>query len=182
MATDARVRYTKMVIVQSFIKLLKDKPINRITVKEICELSEINRATFYKHYLDVYDLLDKIEVQYLDELMEVLKSRKNNTPKDVLTLIMASFKAEEEIYTAVFSANGDPSFPAKVLEKCNYVEIDQSHMSKKLTKKQQILVYQFIANGCNGILNKWISDGMKEPISEVAEFVEGLVNSSLSNL
>ena len=95
---------------------------------------------------------------------------------------MASFKAEEEIYTAVFSANGDPSFPAKVLEKCNYVEIDQSHMSKKLTKKQQIWVYQFIANGCNGILNKWISDGMKEPISEVAEFVEGLVNSSLSNL
>lgn len=182
MATDARVRYTKMVIVQSFIKLLKDKPINRITVKEICELSEINRATFYKHYLDVYDLLDKIEEQYLDELMEVLKSRKNNTPKDVLTLIMASFKAEEEIYTAVFSENGDPSFPAKVLEKCNYVEIDQSHMSKNLTKEQRIWVYQFIANGCNGILNKWISDGMKEPISEVAEFVEVLVNSSLSNL
>ena len=182
MATDARVRYTKMVIVQSFIKLLKDKSINRITVKEICELSEINRATFYKHYLDVYDLLDKIETQYLDELTEVLNSRENNTPKDVLTLIMASFKAEEEIYTAVFSENGDPSFPSKVLEKCNYVEIDQAHMSKNLTKEQRIWVYQFIANGCNGILNKWISDGMKEPISEVAEFVEVLVKSSLSKL
>lgn len=181
MATDARVRYTKMVIVQSFIRLLKNKPINRITVKEICELSEINRATFYKHYLDVYDLLDKIEAQYLDELMEVLNSRKNNTPKDILTLIMASFKAEEEIYTAVFSENGDPSFPAKVLEKCNYIEIDQSHMSKHLTKKQKTWVYQFIANGCNGILNKWISGGMKEPISEVAEFVEVLVNNTLSN-
>lgn len=184
MATDARVRYTKMVIVQSFIKLLKDKPINRITVKEICELSEINRATFYKHYLDVYDLLDKIEAQYLDELMEVLNSRKNNTPKDILTLIMASFKAEEEIYTAVFSANGDPSFPSKVIEKCNYIEIDQMQtlMSRNLTKEQQIWVYQFIANGCNGILNKWISGGMKEPISEVADFVEILVNNSLSNL
>lgn len=184
MATDARVRYTKMVIVQSFIKLLKDKPINRITVKEICELSEINRATFYKHYLDVYDLLDKIEAQYLDELMEVLNSRKNNTPKDVLTLIMASFKAGEEIYTAVFSANGDPSFPAKALEQCKYIEIDQAqaHTKKNLTKEQRVWIYQFIANGCNGILNKWISGGMKEPISEVAEFVELLVNSSLSNL
>lgn len=184
MAADARVRYTKMVIIKSFIKLLKDKPINRITVKEICEMSEINRATFYKHYLDVYDLLEKIEEQYFDELVEVLHSRENNTPKDVLTIIMASFKAEEEIYTAVFSANGDPSFPAKVLERCNYVGVNQINdcTNKKLSEEQRVWVYQFIANGCNGILNKWISGGMKEPISEVAEFMEQLVNNALTNL
>ena len=40
MASDARVRYTKMVIAQSFIKLLKEKPINKITVKAICDLSD----------------------------------------------------------------------------------------------------------------------------------------------
>lgn len=182
MATDARVRYTKMVIVQSFVKLLAEKPINRITVKEICELSEINRATFYKHYLDVYDLLDQIEAQYLEELTEVLNSRENNTPKDILTFIMASFKAEEKMYKAVFSSNGDPAFPAKVLEKCNYMSQEQIHVDKGLSGGQNVWVYQFVANGCNGILNQWISGGMKEPISEVAEFVERLVNSSLSNL
>ena len=61
MRTDARVRYTKMVIKNSFAKLLAEKPLAKVTVKEICELSEINRATFYKYYCDPFDLLDKIE-------------------------------------------------------------------------------------------------------------------------
>lgn len=50
MKSDARVRYTKMVIKNSFVKLLAKKPLEKVTVKETCELSEINRATFYKHY------------------------------------------------------------------------------------------------------------------------------------
>jgi len=118
MASDARVRYTKMVIAQSFIKLLKEKPINKITVKAICDLSELNRATFYKHYLDVYDLLDKIELQFLNELMAVLRSRENTTARDVLAFIMVKFKAEEEAYKAICSPNGDPAFPARILEAC----------------------------------------------------------------
>ena len=47
---DARKRYTQMVLKQSFLKLLKEKPVNRITVKEVCALAQLNRATFYAHY------------------------------------------------------------------------------------------------------------------------------------
>jgi len=49
MKTDARTRYTLKVIEKSLITLLKEKPMNKITVKELCELAEINRATFYTH-------------------------------------------------------------------------------------------------------------------------------------
>lgn len=49
MKSDARVRYTRMVIKNAFITLLKRKPLNKISVKQVCELAEINRATFYKH-------------------------------------------------------------------------------------------------------------------------------------
>ena len=54
---DARKRYTQMVLKQSFLKLLKEKPVNRITVKEVCALAQLNRATFYAvsyTHLDVY--------------------------------------------------------------------------------------------------------------------------------
>lgn len=182
MASDARVRYTKMVITQSFTKILKTKPINKITVKEICAMAEINRATFYKHYLDIYDLLDKIEAQFLDELRDILNSKASNTTKDILILIMTALKADEETYKAICSSNGDPTFPAKVLETCNYITQTQINIdiNKKLTQKQKEWVYQFTAHGCNGILNNWISEGMKEPISEVADFVEQLIKNSLS--
>ena len=54
---DARKRYTQMVLKQSFLKLLKEKPVNRITVKEVCALAQLNRATFYAHYSDCFALM-----------------------------------------------------------------------------------------------------------------------------
>ena len=65
MGQDARVRYTKMIIQVNFIALLKQKPLNKITVKEICEMAEINRATFYRYYLDVYNLMEQLEDEIL---------------------------------------------------------------------------------------------------------------------
>lgn len=41
---DARVRYTQRVLKESFLSLLREKPVNKITVKEVCELAELNRA------------------------------------------------------------------------------------------------------------------------------------------
>ena len=46
--SDARVRYTHRVLKESFLSLLREKPVNKITVKEVCELAELNRATFYQ--------------------------------------------------------------------------------------------------------------------------------------
>ncbi len=57
---DRRVKYTKMVLKESFIKLLEKKDISQITIKEICEDADINRATFYAHYNDQFDLMHKI--------------------------------------------------------------------------------------------------------------------------
>ena len=55
--TDARIRYTQRILKESFLILLKQKPVNKITVKEVCEMAELNRATFYAHYSDCFALL-----------------------------------------------------------------------------------------------------------------------------
>lgn len=183
MASDARVRYTKMVITQSFVKLLKTEPINRITVKQICDLAEINRATFYKHYLDVYDLLEKMEEKFLIELKAVLDSRENNMAKDVLTFIMVKFKEEEDTYKAICSPNGDATFPSKLFEVCYTFSMEHEGLTAKhISDEKKKWCYHFIAHGCNGVLNQWIADGMKEPISGVADFMECLITNTLSAL
>ena len=57
---DRRIRYTKKIIKETFLNLLEEKELNKITVSEICRISDINIATFYKYYLDLFDLFDKI--------------------------------------------------------------------------------------------------------------------------
>lgn len=106
MGLDARTRYTKMVIRSSLITLLKTKPLKKITEKEICEQSEINRATFYKYYCDVFDLVEKLEQNFLDELS---RDKQGDTPydfKDTFTFILIRIKADGELYQALFSENG----------------------------------------------------------------------------
>ena len=73
MKTDARVRYTKKVIRDSLFEILNHKSINNVTVKEVCERAELNRATFYKHYRDCYDLINQLEEEQLEEFRELFR-------------------------------------------------------------------------------------------------------------
>ena len=57
--TDPRVLRTRKLIMDSFIELSSTKEFKDITVKDITEEAMINRATFYYHFEDIYDLLEK---------------------------------------------------------------------------------------------------------------------------
>lgn len=56
---DRRTKYTLTTIKDSMLKLMEKKEISKITVTELCNLADINRATFYKYYVDIYDLIEK---------------------------------------------------------------------------------------------------------------------------
>ena len=89
---DARVRYTQKVLKESFLKLLEEKPVNKITVKEVCELAELNRATFYAHYTDCFALLESIEDEMLEGFEESLKYIRS---LDVTSLMSAIYEMIE---------------------------------------------------------------------------------------
>ena len=56
MSKNLRIKYTKMFLKNAILELLKEKPLNKITIQELCDKAEVNRSTFYAHYLDIYDL------------------------------------------------------------------------------------------------------------------------------
>lgn len=179
MSADARVRYTKAAVIRCFTELLGKMPVSKVTVTEICQMAQINRATFYKHYLDVYDLLDKIEEQFVEELKEILLGEANVTAKDALTYIMVKFKAEEEVYKAVCSENGDPDFPRKLFKVCyELLSVQNTGLPENMPGCSKEWTYRFIAHGCSGVLNVWIEGGMKEPIHEVSGFLEQIIKKA----
>ena len=66
-------KFTQKAIMMTFLEILQDKSLDKITVKDIVERAEINRNTFYYYYDDIYDLLDFI---FKDELHQVLSEAK----------------------------------------------------------------------------------------------------------
>lgn len=179
MGLDARIRYTKMVIKDAFVALLKEKPLNKVTVKEICNLAEINRATFYKYYSDPYDLLNKMEQEIMLQLQENMKTGVNNF-RDVFILILMSIRADGERYQTLFSENGDNQFPGKIFSLYyEHIAKDASNQFPGLSPTQQEWLYYYVAHGCCGILQRWISDGMKESVENVSDFVDKLIANTV---
>jgi len=177
MISDARVRYTKMVIKNSFIKLLKKQSVNKITVKEVCELAEINRATFYKHYADCFDLLTQIEDELIVELEQLIQVFPHKNHTDMFKEMFSKIKEDGELCITIASENGDSTFPNRILKLCYEHKIYPSLESQfPMDKRKQEWFYYFLASGCSGILNHWINTGMKEDVSEISNFIGDLLN------
>lgn len=60
---DKRIEKTQKAIKEAFIKLRTKKPLEKISVKELCEFAYINKSTFYSHYEDIYALSDALEYE-----------------------------------------------------------------------------------------------------------------------
>ena len=69
---DRRVRKTRRQLKECLTRLLKEKKIQDITVRELAEMADINRGTFYLHYKDVFDLMDQIKNELIEEVESVL--------------------------------------------------------------------------------------------------------------
>lgn len=66
---DLRVQRTKRNLINAFIKLRTTKPIEKITIRELADLAEINKATFYTHYKDIYDLSEQLENEVIASII-----------------------------------------------------------------------------------------------------------------
>lgn len=172
---DRRVKYTKMVLKESFITLLEKKDISQITIKEICEDADINRATFYAHYNDQYDLLRKIEDELLENINAHLAEydQQNNNLNVVITTekIFEYLKENARVYKLLLSEQGDFSFQKKLMMLVYDKIITEITDNNNITKEDAEYVYSFTITGIIGIVQKWFDDDMKKSPHFMAELV-----------
>lgn len=72
-SADRRIMMTRKLLRDAFLKLLQEKPVHAISVKELCDAAGINRTTFYNHYGSPYDLLDELSESFLSSISERLE-------------------------------------------------------------------------------------------------------------
>ena len=174
MKTDARVRYTRMRIREAFFRCLREKPVNKITVKELCELAEINRATFYTHYLDPFDLLEKLEEETLQGIESFISKRTQGRESMLLSLLNA-LDGEQNPAALLASPNGDPGFGAKITGMFRTAFIPSvAELLPDATPEQQNAAYLFLAGGCGSFVSKWLEQGRRASPEKLAGEIEAL--------
>lgn len=66
---DKRVARTRKAIRRALIELAEEKPVDKITVKELCDLAEISKPAFYSHYGTLYDVIEEIEDESVQQMI-----------------------------------------------------------------------------------------------------------------
>jgi AcrR family transcriptional regulator len=182
--TDRRVKYTKMALKQSLLELMKNQPIEKITVKDICEGADINRGTFYTHYSDPYGLLESIENELFNEILTSIES---SLKVGVISLLLAeifkSIKKNGDLCRILFSEFGDKEFLRRIV----YIAHDRSIAEWKrhipeADERELELLYTFYASGSVAIIQQWIQNGMKESPETIQMFIEKITNNGLQTL
>ena len=173
------VRNTKKKLRNGLMELMKTKPINEITAKELTELVDINRGTFYFHYSDVYDLLHQIEDEFFDQFHLVLNNVAPVSAQPYLTAIFSFLEENQDLCRIMLGNNGDIIFMQRIQdlvdEKCSYFW----QRIKEDTDKKQIGLYNaFIISGCMGIMRKWLDDGLRESPEEISALAATIITAS----
>lgn len=179
---DARVRYTRMVIEEAFLSLLQQRKASKITVTEICQKAGLNRATFYKHYLDVPDLLEQIENDLFARIRESF-SREDVKLQSFLIQMMNFTKENPARFMALGSDNGDPNLMTKTFLVC--YENAYPLMAKSMTmlpENERQMLYAYVSHGSGAVLTWWIKNGMTEPPEQVAQFILDLCSVTVDTL
>ncbi len=175
MKTDARVRYTVHMIQNVFLELLKEKPIAKITVKEICERAEINRSTFYKHYQDVYDLMEKLENEAIEAFEELLDSYAQDKNKPAIVTLLTSLRENRELLLPLITNSSKDEFMNRLTAVCS--EYALSHLTSEknyMSNPKQAAVYAYLAGGTSSIISNWMQSGTQESPQQVAGWIQAL--------
>ena len=161
---DRRVRKTKAQLRAGLARLMQKKSIKEITVKELVEEVDINRSTFYLHYTDIYQMLESIEAELMEEITHLVA----DYPLDPL----------KDICIALLGKNGDMAFVNRI-EKL-IADTVLHRLSIRLPKDNRDIeyAYAFCLNGCVGMIKTWLSSENQESTQHMAELTHKLIDNT----
>ncbi|MDO5336187.1 MAG: TetR/AcrR family transcriptional regulator [Eubacteriales bacterium] len=113
---DLRITKTESAIKSAFIELRSFKPLEKITVKELCQLACINKSTFYSHYQDIYALSDALEEEAVSSIInsiahpEYIKDKMAEFSRELCT----AFISQKTLTTILFSGNARNRFADRI--------------------------------------------------------------------
>ena len=181
---DRRVRRTKKLLTQALTELLQKKQINEITVKELTDLADMNRGTFYMYYRDIFDMLEKIEDELFQKLDVIAQTHEHGDPtqqvKPILLDLFRFIEENQEMCRVLLSPNGDMNFLHRLYEAIRErsLEIWKDQMGS-LGEKEFDYRYSFVIFGCAGMIRAWVNRSCQETDMQMAELADRMIRRGI---
>ena len=152
-------------ILDVFTKLLEEKDIQKITVKEICEDAHINRSTLYNHFLVVFGVLVFLLLFFAENLRYIFRKSHTSSKRENMRLILLYIKENELFYRV--------SFHSPIFSKMSagFDDVFKHHEVDSFNLKEQYKM-EFIKQGMLSTIAYWLDLDCNLSIDELLDVID----------
>ena len=185
MKEDRRVRKTRSAIKSSFIELLNEKELEKITIQDIADRADINRGTFYLHYEDKYMLLTDMEDKCISQIWSSIQfnqldtSTPENTADDffnnILTKVLQHISDNMEFYHTIFQLERKSRLEEKIhsLMKENmqkYISINH-----EIDGIPEMYFHSYVSGATISIIKYWVQDDSRISVNDLTKHIFNII-------
>ncbi len=189
---DLRVRRTRKLLQKALLEAASEKGFAQVTVRDITERAMVNRATFYRHYEDKYDLL----AHYVKELSEYIDSEDReishgdqslpnvDSPPSGLAKLLRHMQANADFYRVMLGKQGDPAFCGQAFRdyiETGYRRILSRHASQPDSTRPPVdLTVNYLLNAGIGAIVWWLENEQPYSPEQMADWLYQFSMASIS--
>lgn len=173
---------TRKLMLDTFWMVYQQKPIDRITIKDISDTAHVHRSTFYRYFTDIYDVLNQFEQKILDEISTTLENVHGNQEfTDLISHAGTMVGALKEYAPAIYhltSPNGDSRFRSKLREQM-LLYFSRFAFSTEHSLEAEYL-FNFIFTNILANLNFWYEHREEYTLEQIVDFSKQLVSEGIA--
>ncbi len=182
--TDKRIKRTKHSIQQALLKLMHEKPIEKITVSELAAEAGVNRKTFYNHYESVHDVRKELDKSFIDLIISTICDTEGLT-SDFKTFMkefigrIVDIIADEPASARFLFTSGELSYLAEQIKKPLRLRLIQAAEHEQIKASSVLFYIEYIGNGALAVLKTWVTNEFLVPSDEIKEILIDLITSTI---
>lgn len=170
MAETRRTQMTRHLFRTALVELMQDKPLHKITIKEICDKADLNRATFYLHYRDQDELFDEIIALFEKDITENIFKLTGEGDKVVLMSKYFDYiRNNSGLYTILMTDSG-----AKTRIVTDVLSELKAEMPVYGNELENRYVYTYLIDGTCSIIQRWIDNGFDLSTKDLARLIDNI--------
>lgn len=176
---NQRTRLTKRLLRESLLELLRDKPVEHITVKELCELAELNRSTFYAYYNDVPALYQEMGGELAQALLDHIRAINQGNGIDTEPMLSYIRDNQELFRLLVYRdkyLNANQPVQRQIIQ--GYFGL-APELSLSCAPEEREYFLEYLYMGGTGIIHRWVRNGCDLPPRQVAGLVSTLIRKTV---
>jgi AcrR family transcriptional regulator len=176
MNTKNNQRYQEMAarMEQAMLHFMETTDLEKITVKKICEAAQVNRSTFYAHYLDIYDMVDQMETHLHEEMLSHYEETSPPVFMPDASMIPFLTHIREHRYFYRIALRTRRQFPLKQGYDHMWNLVIKPRCEKAGITSESEMMYYFIyfQAGFTYALRHWVDGGCVESEETIAGILE----------